>query len=66
LQPSDATLLTLFYLKEFSLDEIGYILDEIIYMGDIAYLSMLLVFGGLGLVASHVIGQRKKLQNKPD
>ena len=45
---------------------IGYILDEIIYMGDIAYLSMLLVFGGLGLVASHVIGQRNKLQNKPN
>lgn len=38
---------------------LGYILDEIFRMDEVAYFSCLLIFGGLGLLLAYVIEERK-------
>lgn len=38
---------------------IAYFLDQAFYMEEVAYFSMLLIFGGLGLGAAYVIEERK-------
>jgi hypothetical protein len=37
----------------------GYYLDSQFYMEEVAYFSMLFVFGGLGLGASYLIEEKK-------
>jgi hypothetical protein len=37
----------------------GYFLDSTFYMEEVAYFSMLFIFGGLGLGASYLIEERK-------
>ncbi len=37
----------------------GYFLDSTFYMDEVAYFSMLFVFGGLGLGASYLIEEKK-------
>jgi hypothetical protein len=38
---------------------LGYFLDEVFRMGEVAYFSSLLIFGGLGLLLAYVIEDRK-------
>lgn len=43
----------------------GYALDRMFYMEEVAYFSMLFIFGGLGLGASYLIEEKKlKDENK--
>ena len=37
----------------------GYFLDRAFYMEEVAYFSMLFIFGGLGLGASYIIEEKK-------
>lgn len=41
---------------------IAYFLDRAFYMEEVAYFSMLLIFGGLGLGAAYVIEEKKAKQ----
>ena len=43
---------------------IAYFLDRAFYMEEVAYFSMLLIFGGLGLGAAYVIEEKKAKQEK--
>ncbi|HZY82347.1 MAG TPA: DUF6249 domain-containing protein [Cyclobacteriaceae bacterium] len=38
---------------------IGFFFDEIFRMGEVAYFSMLMIFGGIGLALAYVIEERK-------
>jgi hypothetical protein len=38
---------------------IGYFLDRAYYMEEVGYFSMLFIFGGLGLIGSYVIEEKK-------
>jgi len=38
---------------------IGYWLDEVFYMDEVGYFSMLFVFGGLGLLSAYIIEEKK-------
>ena len=42
----------------------GYFLDRAFYMEEVAYFSMLFIFGGLGLGASYLIEEKKMKDEK--
>lgn len=44
----------------------GYFLDVTFYMEEVAYFSMLFIFGGIGLGASYLIEERKIKEEKKD
>jgi hypothetical protein len=43
---------------------VAYFLDRAFYMEEVAYFSMLLIFGGLGLGAAYVIEEKKEKKEK--
>jgi len=43
---------------------IGYFLDELTRMEEVAYFSMLFIFGGLGLICSYIIEEKKRKENQ--
>ena len=42
----------------------GYWLDSVTHMEEVAYFSMLFIFGGIGLGLSYLIEERKSKENK--
>jgi hypothetical protein len=38
---------------------VGFVLDEVFRMEEVAYFSMLMIFGGIGLALAYVIEERK-------
>ena len=43
---------------------IGYFLDRAYYMEEVGYFAMLFIFGGLGLIGSYVIEEKKKREQE--
>lgn len=41
----------------------GYLLDRHFYMEEVAYFSMLFIFGGLGLGAAYLVEEKKNKEN---
>jgi hypothetical protein len=42
----------------------GYWLDRVFYMQEVAYFSMILIFGGVGLGVSYIIEEKKAKEEK--